>query len=167
VNWRAKGYIILLILLPPYEARRRVNVLSSTKPKRLYRSSTNRILGGVCGGLGEYFDLDPNIIRLLWVVFTLISAGAGILAYLIAWILLPERSTGSIAHEFALSPTAGKLCILLGVVILAVGVALLLHELFGPPWIFWFLWAFTGREARALLLILVGVLLLIFGIRQS
>jgi len=58
--------------------------------KRLYRSGKERILGGVCGGLGEYFSVDPVIIRLLWVFFALVY-GTGVLAYLIAWIIIPKN----------------------------------------------------------------------------
>lgn len=58
--------------------------------KRLYRSKKNRIIAGVCGGIGEYFNVDPTIIRLLWVILTLMG-GAGILAYIIAWIIIPEQ----------------------------------------------------------------------------
>ncbi|HLD83483.1 MAG TPA: PspC domain-containing protein [archaeon] len=55
-------------------------------PKKLYRSRTNRILGGVCGGIGEYFNVDANIVRLLFLI-----SGAGIMIYAIAWILIPEE----------------------------------------------------------------------------
>lgn len=58
--------------------------------KRLYRSRKERMLGGVCGGLGEHIDVDPTIIRLVWVVVTLLSCGIGILFYLIAWIIIPD-----------------------------------------------------------------------------
>jgi phage shock protein PspC (stress-responsive transcriptional regulator) len=58
--------------------------------KRLYRSRKERILGGICGGLGEHLDVDPTIIRLVWVVVTLLSLGTGILVYGIAWIIVPE-----------------------------------------------------------------------------
>jgi phage shock protein C len=61
------------------------------KGKRLFRSKKNRVIGGVCGGLGEYFDVDPTVIRLLWVLFIFFSFGAAILAYLIAWIITPEN----------------------------------------------------------------------------
>jgi len=60
------------------------------KVKRLYRSGKEKIIGGVCGGLGEYFAVDPTVIRLLWVVFIL-AFGAGLLAYLIAWIIIPKN----------------------------------------------------------------------------
>jgi len=59
------------------------------KIKRLYRSGKERILGGVCGGVAEYLNVDPTIIRLLWIVFGL--TGAGILAYIIAWIIVPRN----------------------------------------------------------------------------
>ena len=55
--------------------------------KRLYRSRKDRIIFGVCGGLGQYFDVDPIIIRLIWLIF--ICMGAGILVYLIAAIIIP------------------------------------------------------------------------------
>ena len=60
--------------------------------RKLYKSPTNRVFFGVCGGLGEYFDVDPVIIRLLTVVFTLMG-GAGLLAYIVAAIVIPERDT--------------------------------------------------------------------------
>lgn len=56
--------------------------------KRLYRSSRDKMLGGVCSGLGEYFNVDPTLIR-LGVVIAVFGAGAGLLAYLIAWVIIP------------------------------------------------------------------------------
>ncbi len=61
--------------------------------KRLYRSNSDRVLGGVCGGLGKYFSVDPTIIRLLWILFT-VAGGAGLLGYLIAWIIIPVEPSG-------------------------------------------------------------------------
>jgi phage shock protein C len=58
--------------------------------KKLYRSKKNRIIAGVCGGLGEHFGIDPTIVRLAWVVFSLLG-GSGVLAYIIAWIIIPEN----------------------------------------------------------------------------
>jgi phage shock protein C len=58
-------------------------------PKKLYRSKNNRIIAGVCSGLGEYFNVDPTIVRLIWIIFTLLY-GVGLLGYLIAWLLVPE-----------------------------------------------------------------------------
>jgi phage shock protein PspC (stress-responsive transcriptional regulator) len=49
------------------------------------------MLGGVCGGIGEHLDVDPTVIRLIWIVLTLFSFGIGIIAYIIAWIIVPEE----------------------------------------------------------------------------
>lgn len=57
--------------------------------KKLYKSSVNRRLCGVCGGIAEYFDIDPTLVRLVWVIITLMG-GAGILAYIIAAIIIPD-----------------------------------------------------------------------------
>jgi phage shock protein C len=57
-------------------------------PKKLYRSRKNKVLAGVCGGIAEYFSQDPTIIRILWVILGL-GMGVGILAYVIAWVLIP------------------------------------------------------------------------------
>lgn len=65
-------------------------MVKKTKVKKLYRSN-NRIIGGVCAGIAEYLDIDPTVIRLLWVIFTLLSIGVGIIAYIIAWIIIPEK----------------------------------------------------------------------------
>lgn len=57
--------------------------------KKLYKSSVNRMLSGVCGGIAEYFNIDPTLVRLVWVIITLMG-GAGILAYIIAAIIIPD-----------------------------------------------------------------------------
>lgn len=58
--------------------------------KRLYRSHKEKMIGGVCGGLAEYFDIDPVLIRILFVV-AVFAGGSGILAYIICWIIIPEQ----------------------------------------------------------------------------
>lgn len=60
------------------------------KRKRLYRSGKNKVIAGVCGGIGEYFNIDPVIVRLVWVLFAL-AYGSGLLAYIIAWIIIPKN----------------------------------------------------------------------------
>ena len=57
--------------------------------KRLYKSSVNRVLCGVCGGIGEYFDIDPTLIRLAWILFSCLG-GAGIWAYILAANIMPK-----------------------------------------------------------------------------
>ena len=65
--------------------------------KRLYRSKRDRMLGGVCAGLAEHFDVDPSVIRLVWVVVTIFSIGTGVIVYLLAWIIIPEEGTAGAA----------------------------------------------------------------------
>lgn len=72
--------------------------MAKTKPtkkenvKKLYRSSEkDSMIGGVCGGLAEYFNVDPTLIRLLWVLLALVFGG-GVLAYIIFWIVVPRKA---------------------------------------------------------------------------
>lgn len=58
--------------------------------KKLHKSQTEKKLCGVCGGLAEYFNIDPTLVRLLWVLFSL-AGGAGVLAYIIAAVIMPEN----------------------------------------------------------------------------
>lgn len=57
--------------------------------KRLYRSTYDRMLCGVCGGIAEYFQLDPTLVRLGWALFCILG-GSGVLAYIIAAIIIPN-----------------------------------------------------------------------------
>lgn len=58
--------------------------------KRLYKSSNDKVLAGVCGGMGEYFEIDPVLVRILWVISAFVG-GAGILAYIVAAIVMPSK----------------------------------------------------------------------------
>lgn len=58
--------------------------------EKLYKSSTDKKLAGVCGGIAEYFNIDSTLVRLGWVVFSLLG-GSGLLAYIIAAIIMPDR----------------------------------------------------------------------------
>lgn len=58
--------------------------------KKLYRSKKEKMVAGVCGGIAEYLNTDPSFIRILWVIVTLMG-GAGILAYIICFIVIPEN----------------------------------------------------------------------------
>jgi len=59
--------------------------------RRLYRSGRNKVLGGICGGMGEYANLDPNIIRIIWIILMVVSLGIAILGYFICWIIIPRN----------------------------------------------------------------------------
>jgi phage shock protein C len=63
------------------------------EPKKLYKSDTNKVLSGVCGGLGEYFNIDPTIVRAGYLFITLVSAFIpGIILYLVLLFVVPHRS---------------------------------------------------------------------------
>ena len=64
--------------------------MNNAEPKRLYRSVSNRVIGGVAAGLANYFNLDPILVRLLFVIFTLFGGGA-VLIYIILWIITPDE----------------------------------------------------------------------------
>lgn len=71
--------------------------------KRLNRSRKNSIIGGVCGGLGDYFGLDPVLIRIVWLIL-IVFGGMGLLLYLIAWIIIPLQ----IPEEIAMAKAKDK-----------------------------------------------------------
>ena len=59
--------------------------------KKLYRSKTDKKIAGVCGGLANHFDMDPTMMRIIWLI-AFLCAGTGLLAYNICWIAIPEGS---------------------------------------------------------------------------
>jgi len=70
--------------------------MSAPLPRRLYRSRDERMISGVSGGLGVYFGIDPALVRVLWVLGTLLSGGLVLIGYLVLWIVVPEEGfTGS------------------------------------------------------------------------
>ena len=93
-------FIVLLIKLLTSDNKRNTysgdsyynyyNKHSSTMTKKLYRSRADRKLAGVCGGIAGYFDIDPTIVRLGFIILAF-CFGGGLLAYLIAWIVIPEE----------------------------------------------------------------------------
>ena len=62
--------------------------------KKLYRNTENKMIAGVCSGLAEYINIDPTIVRLIWALIAL--SGAGLVAYLVAAIIIPEKPTNVI-----------------------------------------------------------------------
>ena len=71
---------------------------SAASRKRLVRSTNNRKIAGVCAGIAEYFDFDPTIVRLIWLLATLVP-GPNIIAYIAFWIAVPEGPTGVLASS--------------------------------------------------------------------
>lgn len=91
--------------------------------RRLYRSTTDKVLGGVCGGLAEYFGIDPAIIRII-AVLMVFAHGMGVLAYLICWVAIRKRPEG-VAPVKVASPSRtwtryvpGGILILVGLIML-------------------------------------------------
>ncbi|MGE5617741.1 MAG: PspC domain-containing protein [Sphingomonadaceae bacterium] len=66
--------------------------------KRVYRNRQDRMIAGVCSGLGEYFDVDPTLVRLLFVLLAFLH-GIGIVAYLLLWMITPCRAAEAQAGE--------------------------------------------------------------------
>lgn len=76
----------------PTENQARPETNTESIPKRLYRDSDNKVLGGVCAGLSNYFNMDPVVIRIIWVCLFFFF-GSGLLLYLILWVIVPEALT--------------------------------------------------------------------------
>ncbi|NLJ75895.1 MAG: PspC domain-containing protein [Peptococcaceae bacterium] len=133
--------------------------------QKLYRSRKTRIIAGVAGGLAEYFDIDVAIIRLLWVLAAF-AGGAGLLAYIAAMIIIPERreTLGASGEEQledngkpkrGLGETARRNA---GLILIGLGVLLLAHEIL--PW-------YLMRYVWPLLLIALGIFVLSRGRRGA
>lgn len=92
--------------------------VTETPVRRLYRSRRQRILGGVCGGLAEYFNVDVVIIRVLWLLLTLMG-GAGVVAYIVMWIVIPANpNQPEPAIRSSGSAGVGIVLIILGILLL-------------------------------------------------
>ncbi len=70
--------------------------------RRLYRSRTDTVIGGVAAGLAHYLDTDPALVRVGWVVLALVTNGVGVLAYLVCWVAIPEEP--KVAAEPVIGP---------------------------------------------------------------
>src|SRR6056297_1924933 len=123
--------------------------------KKLYRSKKDQIIGGVCGGIAEYFGIDSTLVRLAFVLFALIE-GAGIIAYIIAWLIIPEspQSGQSKAEEEKKNKEQRKR--ILGLILVALGIFFILDN-----WIPGFYW----RRFWPVILIVLGVVLIYREVR--
>jgi phage shock protein C len=132
-------------------------------PRRLYRSRTNRMLGGVAGGLAEYLQVDSALVRLAFVALVL-AAGAGFLGYIIAWIVIPEEPAEAAVFRAAAAPTPPRsgsagyrgARLLIGAVLVVIGVFLLLD--WALPDLHHYLWPAA--------IIVLGLGLLAYGARR-
>lgn len=95
------------------------------EPKKIYRSRNQRVIGGVCGGIAEYFNIDVLLVRLTWIVGTLF-AGAGILAYIVCLILIPDNPEHEVPEHVKKKPGEGAK--FWGIVLIIVGAVFLIQE---------------------------------------
>ena len=92
IPWQAVwGALLVSLGLMLVFKKVKVEDVFDVENKKLYRSQTQRMLGGVCGGLADYFNWDASLVRILWVVGTVISYGMGIIVYVIMLIVFPEE----------------------------------------------------------------------------
>lgn len=101
--------------------------------RRVRRSRTDRVIGGVCGGLGRYLNVDPVLLRVAAVALAL-SGGAGLVAYVVAWIAIPE-DTGGDEPWPTTSVSRHGVAVAVGAGLIAIGAFLLLRDLL--PWFGW------------------------------
>ncbi len=134
--------------------------------KRLHRSYDNKMLGGICGGLAEYFDVDPSVVRILAVISLFVSGGMTILVYIVAWIIIPLGEPGGVRTEkpkqepvrFNETPRISPWTSYLpGLVLIFFGSILLIRE----HWL-WFAW----RDMWPVILIALGLVLIFAGKRS-
>lgn len=117
--------------------------------KKIYRSRTNSMIAGVCGGLGEYLNVDPTILRVV-AVLLIFADGIGLLAYLIGWVVIPRRP--EMEAEVVTSERSELGRLLPGLALILIGLIFLLNNLI--PWFdFSYLWP--------VILIVLGVALLL------
>ena len=117
--------------------------------KKIYRSRTNSMIAGVCGGLGEYLNIDPTILRVV-AVLLIFADGIGLLAYLIGWVVIPRRP--EMEAEVVTSERSELGRLLPGLALILIGLIFLLNNLI--PWFdFSYLWP--------VILIVLGIALLL------
>ncbi len=152
--------------------------------KRLYRDPNDKIICGVCSGIGKYLGIDPVIIRLAAIALLIINPGLAIILYFAACIIIPQKKGEeiSVSEERIIPEDVEKnlvkatkvLLIIVGIIMIAYGVALVVEPLFQPVIIslaslFTGLFAFEAihRIVSGLLLVFVGVIIIILAIRVT
>ena len=125
------------------------------KDRKLYRSQVNRMIGGVCGGMAEYFNIDPNLMRLLFIVLTFLG-GTGILIYIASLVIIPNNPDQTIPEK---SETLIKdKSLFWGSLLVVIGLFLLFRQL-GLFYSF-HIWQIPWQSVWAIMFIIIGVILL-------
>jgi len=146
------------------------NTDEAKEPKRLYRSRSNKMIGGVCGGLAEYFEIDATILRVIFVLLAF-AKGIGIFLYLIALIIVPTNVEDK--PNQTKSRTGGTTAsIVIGIILILIGLHFLAESV-GPFYFwphYWFIhwpWEVDWDLLWPVLLILVGVLYIVHTSRSG
>ena len=129
------------------------------EPKRLYKSQTNKIIAGVCGGLAEYFDVDSVIMRVLFVLLAFFG-GSGFILYIACWIIMPKSVLAGEATTGAVESKATNARKVFGI-ILIVGGAILLFSNLGF-FSFLHMWDVSWSFVFPILLILLGMAIIYY-----
>jgi phage shock protein C len=141
----------------------------SPDPRRLYRSNRNRMIAGVCGGIAEYLNVDPTMVRLGFALLTLVS-GSGILLYLILAIIVPRTPGASPVTGPTTQMNSGALVLLLiGLALVVFGAVSALEQVAPWLWPYWNIWSFirmSGRFFWAALVIAVGLIIVTSALRR-
>ena len=148
-------------------------------PNRLSRSRTDFMIGGVCGGLGKYFKIDPTLVRLVFVLLTL-AGGSGVLVYFILWIVMPREDipnmqTNMDSQEFSrranlmgqemqqmVTQPNTRAVKFIGIALVVLGLVYLVQNL-NIPWLVWF----NDKLIWPVMIIVVGGLLLDRAFRKD
>ncbi|MGM0446600.1 MAG: PspC domain-containing protein [Bacillota bacterium] len=123
--------------------------------KKLYRSRENRVIGGVCGGVGEYFEIDPVIVRIILLLLFFVG-GIGFITYIIAWIIIPERpfeKENIEVDETVIKEQKEKRMKILGYILFGLGVYFILEIWFNINIEF-------GAELWSIGLIILGIVII-------
>ncbi|HHX74717.1 MAG TPA: PspC domain-containing protein [Firmicutes bacterium] len=126
--------------------------------KRLYRARREQVLGGVCMGIARYLNVDVTLVRLLWIVFTFIG-GSGLVAYIIAWVVIPEEPHEDDVIDVTPGKEHGADTRLIGIIVVAIGLFLLLRQVI--PYFFY------SRFFWPLIIMLAGLFLIFSGFRRQ
>lgn len=156
--------------------------------RRLYKSKKNKTIAGVCGGIAEYFDIDPVVVRLIFILFLFIG-GSAIIAYIIGAIIMPnppeehvestdndtkapskKPSTKTVQKEPAPVPSPAsrsKPSLIIGIILVLVGAYFLMGNLpFLRQYYWWFRWHLRDFFVPGIFIV-IGIILLIQGTRKN
>src|SRR5437016_8787834 len=133
--------------------------------RRLYKSRHNRIIDGVCGGVAEYFGVEPTVVRILWVLVSLLG-GSGLILYIVAMIVMPVNPDhrGQPSSEAPVTGVSERKRYW-GIVLILIGVFVLMTNLGWFADFDW--WSFSRTVVFPVSLILVGVLFIYVHTRRS